>query len=93
MLRVLVLSVLMGVPAAAGADPAGRIRVIDADTWSVGGETVRLFGIDAVESEQTCRTDTGAVWACGDWVTREVRKLFQGKFSALRQFCRSQLNK
>lgn len=79
MLRICALFVLLSLPLAAFADPAGRVRVIDGDTFDVGGERVRLFGIDAVESEQTCRTDTGAVWACGDWVTREVRTLFEGK--------------
>lgn len=55
------------------------MRVIDGDTFVVGRETVRLFGIDAVETEQTCRTEAGAPWGCGAWVTDEVRKRYAGR--------------
>jgi endonuclease YncB( thermonuclease family) len=60
------------------ADPAGTLRVIDGDTVTVGGETVRLFGIDAPEAEQTCTTDAGAPWPCGAWAAAEVAARFDG---------------
>lgn len=78
MLRICALFVLLSLPLAALADPAGRVRVIDGDTFEVGGETVRLFGIDAVETEQTCQTEAGQAWACGAWITDEVRSRYQG---------------
>lgn len=39
----------------------GRASVVDADTLEIQGQRVRLWGIDAVESSQTC----GTVGACG----------------------------
>jgi endonuclease YncB( thermonuclease family) len=64
-------------PAAAG--PEGRIAVIDGDTMRVGGETVRLFGIDAPEIDQACRRPGGEVWRCGDWARDEVRRVYEGR--------------
>jgi len=56
---------------------AGRVRVIDGDTFDVGGERIRLHGIDALEAGQTCETNEGQPWACGDWTTRQVRDRYQ----------------
>lgn len=53
--------------------PTGAIRVVDGDTLDVGGTRVRLHGIDAPEASQTCKTEQGRSWACGAWVSREVR--------------------
>lgn len=57
----------------------GTIRVIDGDTIDVGGTRVRLHGIDAPEAGQSCDTDQGRTWACGAWVSREMRARYQGK--------------
>lgn len=65
------------VASAASAGPEGRVTVMDADTIRVGGETVRLFGIDAPEIDQTCRRPDGAVWRCGAWARDEARRLFE----------------
>jgi endonuclease YncB( thermonuclease family) len=73
---------ILGATFAAGmafAGPDGRIAVVDGDTIRVGGETVRLFGVDAPELDQTCRRPGGEVWRCGDWARHEVRRLFGGK--------------
>ena len=43
----------------------GVARVIDGDTIHVGETRVRLEGIDAPESNQTCKRATGEEWACG----------------------------
>lgn len=45
--------------------PEGRARVLDGDTMVVGAETIRLYGIDAPEHDQTCQDDSGADWPCG----------------------------
>jgi endonuclease YncB( thermonuclease family) len=63
----------------AAADPSGVIRVIDGDTFDVGGERVRLHGIDAVEVGQTCRSAQGVRWDCGTYVQDEVRARYQGQ--------------
>ncbi len=43
---------------------SGAARPIDGDSLWVGGNEVRLKGIDAPEGRQTCRRD-GAEWDCG----------------------------
>jgi len=60
-------------------DIVGRIKFTDGDTLRIAGHTVRLFGIDAPESDQNCQTDSGQVWACGKWATSLARKQFNGK--------------
>lgn len=53
--------------AAANAEPlAGRASVIDGDTIEIHGARIRLEGIDAPESRQTCMAkETGEVVRCG----------------------------
>ena len=63
----------------AAQDLQGRVRFIDGDTLWVGRERVRLFGIDAPEKDQSCRTDQGADWRCGLWATRQARAMFDGQ--------------
>lgn len=77
MLRIL-LSLLFSA-SIAHADFYGRINVIDGDTFDVGSVRVRLHAVDAPEFDQTCKRSDGAEWACGQWVTDEVRKRVQGK--------------
>tara|TARA_R110002049_G_scaffold10127_6_gene50574 strand:- start:43187 stop:43831 length:645 start_codon:yes stop_codon:yes gene_type:complete len=57
----------------------GTARVIDGDTFDVAGQRIRLHGIDALEAAQTCQTEGGQPWACGDWTTRQVRDRYQGR--------------
>src|SRR5215213_11969999 len=44
---------------------AGRAAVIDGDTLEIRGERIRLFGIDAPESGQTCLDAKGQRYRCG----------------------------
>ncbi len=77
---VLFLLSSLAAPATAVAQVAtGTIRVIDGDTLDVGRMRVRLYGIDAPEANQTCQTEQGLDWRCGDWVSREVRAQYQGR--------------
>ena len=59
------LSLATAFPFAASGDIAGLARVIDGDTLEIGDRRVRLEGIDAPESAQTCRRDGTRTWACG----------------------------
>ena len=53
---------------------SGAARVLDGDTLAVSGQRVRLDGIDAPETRQTCTRD-GRRWACGKAATQAMRKL------------------
>lgn len=66
-------------PFCADAELAGQVRVIDADTWDVDGERVRLFGIDAPETDQTCTDLQGQSWSCGVWSTDQAHQRFGGR--------------
>ncbi|NNE52394.1 MAG: thermonuclease family protein [Sulfitobacter sp.] len=75
--RFALLLALCSVPVAA-AEIEGRVRVIDGDTLEVGAARIRLHGIDAPERDQPCTTKGGQNWSCGDWVTGQVRALYEG---------------
>ena len=60
------------------AEITGKVRVIDGDTIDVGKTRIRIHGIDAPERGQPCNTIAGQNWACGDWVTQQVRDRFEG---------------
>ncbi|WP_017927103.1 thermonuclease family protein [Limimaricola hongkongensis] len=76
---ILALLGLCSTEPAAAAGPSGMVAVIDGDTLDVGGARVRLHGVDAPENAQSCGTGSGAVWACGDWVTQETSLRFAGR--------------
>lgn len=83
-LPALLAALLCTAPALAG--PQGRILVVDADTFDIGGTRVRLFGIDAPEAAQTCsRKSDGKLWRCGDWATRAATRAFSGKTARCRK--------
>ena len=55
------------------ADVTGKPRVIDGDTIEIAGERIRLHGIDAPESKQTCADKTGREWGCGRMATQALK--------------------
>jgi len=57
--------------ATAFAELTGDARVIDGDTIELGGEDVRLHGIDAPESDQSCRAG-GGKYPCGKHATQAL---------------------
>ncbi|MGH7715949.1 MAG: thermonuclease family protein [Vulcanimicrobiaceae bacterium] len=42
-----------------------HLQIVDANTLRVGGNLVRLFGVDAPDKRQTCRSASGAIYDCG----------------------------
>ena len=77
MLKILTFLALI-MATAAHANPIGTIRVIDADTIDVGGERVRLYGLDAPEIGQPCDL-AGQTIDCGRWVSGLVKARFEGR--------------
>ena len=61
---------------AAAADTVrGPARVVDGDTLRIGDARIRLHGIDAPESGQTCTDASGRIWSCGPEATAALREL------------------
>ena len=63
---LLVLSAALAVCGAAFADDViGQASVIDGDTIEIHGTRIRIFGIDAPESDQLCRNGDSEHYRCG----------------------------
>lgn len=60
----LLTSLVTAAPTFASAEMIGVASVIDGDTISIHGQSIRLDGIDAPESSQLCGLD-GKPWKCG----------------------------
>jgi endonuclease YncB( thermonuclease family) len=54
---------------------AGPATVVDGDTIDISGHRIRLEGIDAPETAQTCSTTDGGTWACGRAATKALYTL------------------
>ena len=73
--RLAAAALVAGFAWPAGAETlSGKARVVDGDTLAIAGERVRLRGIDAPETRQTCSRD-GRRWTCGKAATKAMRRL------------------
>lgn len=63
----------------APADIVGKAWVIDGDTIDVAGRRIRLIGIDAPESAQSCTDSLKRSWSCGRAATRALVDLVAGR--------------
>ena len=72
------LAIAAGSSLPASADVIGQAQVVDGDTLQVAGERVRLHGIDAPESRQSC-TLSGVGWPCGQNATRVLTGVANGQ--------------
>lgn len=52
----------------------GLARVLDGDTIQIGMTRIRLYGIDAFEGEQQCKTSEDNVYGCGGRATRALEE-------------------
>lgn len=69
-----ILLVIQAPDISARSGPVGPARVIDGDTLDVGGERVRLEGIDAPELAQICPRRPTGTWPCGEAAAKELRR-------------------
>ena len=61
-------------PAPATADISGHARVVDGDGLEIGGQRIRLHGVDAFETRQMC-----GAHACGRASADALRNLVGGR--------------
>jgi len=65
-LQLLLTPLALVLATSAGADDfTGQASVVDGDTLEIHGNRIRLWGIDAPESTQTCRGDDSLPYRCG----------------------------
>jgi endonuclease YncB( thermonuclease family) len=69
-MTALLISLVAG--SVSAQDIVGKLRVVD-------GVSIRIYGIDAPETDQTCTTEQGLAWACGSWVRDRTKDVFQGR--------------
>ncbi|MFN3659206.1 MAG: thermonuclease family protein [Pseudolabrys sp.] len=67
-------------PSPFGDTPGVRAHatIIDGDTLRIGGERIRLAGIDAPERAQTCRDSQQRKWPCGAAARARLSALVSG---------------
>jgi len=66
-------------PAPASAEIVGRATVIDGDTIEIAGTRIRLNGIDAPESRQTCKRPQGEAYRCGQQAAKALDELVSSR--------------
>ena len=60
---------------AAGQQGPQPVRLADGDSFSLGRERYRLYGIDAPELHQQCTDSAGRAWPCGTRARSELRRI------------------
>ena len=77
MLRLVLAATVALSACASTAVVTGKARVVDGDTIWIGETKIRLHGIDAPESKQTCTDADGNEWRCGQGATFALANLIQ----------------
>jgi endonuclease YncB( thermonuclease family) len=65
-------------------DMTGQASIIDGDTLEIHGSRIRLWGVDAPESDQLCRGEDSLQYRCGAKAANElvvkIRRLVPAPF-------------
>jgi endonuclease YncB( thermonuclease family) len=70
---LLALGIFLAMTLPASADDlAGQASIIDGDTLEIHGTRIRLWGIDAPESDQLCRNEDGEHYRCGQKAANDI---------------------
>lgn len=66
------------------------LYVIDGDGFSLGGQTVRIWGIDAPELSQECANASGTAYPCGSYAKRALSQILADAVPACETITRDQ---
>ena len=58
---------------------SGIPNISDGDTLKIWNQGIRLEGIDAPETAQTCTKKDGSTWKCGEAAANYLQKITRGK--------------
>ncbi|MET3993719.1 endonuclease YncB(thermonuclease family) [Bradyrhizobium sp. S3.9.2] len=64
---------------ASAGELTGRASIIDGDTLEIHGSRIRLWGIDAPESDQLCRGDDSLQYRCGAKAASELDRFINSR--------------
>src|ERR1700716_4723793 len=76
--RLLFAAACLCAPPAFADNLTGQASIIDGDTLEIHGTRMRVWGIDAPESNQLCRSDESLQYQCGAKAANELGTFIAG---------------